>query len=123
MMSVPSNLRYTASHEWIDDTSPAAVGITAHATEQLGDLVYLSLPEVGDDVVAGEVFGEVESTKSVSELFAPASGKIAEVNDEAVDDPELVNADPYGAWLVKIEVTELGSLLTAAEYEALADQQ
>ena len=119
-MSVPANLRYTADHEWIDDASPAAVGITEHATEQLGELVYLSLPEVGEAVTAGQVFGEVESTKSVSELFAPASGTIAEVNTAAVDDPALVNADPYGTWLVKIDVTELGELLSAEEYEAIA---
>ncbi|GII98911.1 glycine cleavage system H protein [Sediminihabitans luteus] len=115
----PENLQYTNEHEWLDGSSPAVVGITANAAEALGDLVYLELPEVGTAVTAGEVFGEIESTKSVSELYSPVTGTVVEVNQAAVDSPETVGNDPYGdGWLVKVDVTEVGPVLTAAEYEA-----
>ncbi|SDR97124.1 glycine cleavage system protein GcvH [Paraoerskovia marina] len=120
MSNVPENLIYTAEHEWLDDGTPATVGITANAAEALGDIVYVELPEVGTAVTAGEVFGEVESTKSVSELYSPVTGTVAEVNDSVVDAPETVGSDPYGAgWLVKITVTETGPTLTPAQYTEL----
>ena len=115
----PSHLQYTAEHEWIDGSEPAVVGITSTAAEALGDIVYLELPEVGTEVTAGSVVGEVESTKSVSELFSPVTGTVTEVNQAAVDEPSVVNSDPYGAgWLFRVDVTSTGALLTAAEYAA-----
>jgi len=118
--NLPADLKYTAEHEWLREGSPATVGITDVAAQALGDIVYLELPEVGAAVAAGAVVGEIESTKSVSELFSPVSGTVAEVNTAAVDDPSLVNADPYGdGWLFRIEVTGTGDLLDADAYAAL----
>ena len=117
----PAELKYTAEHEWLREGDPATVGITAVAADALGDVVYLELPAVGDEVVAGAVVGEIQFTKSVSELYSPASGTIVEVNQSAVDDPAVVNADPYGAgWLFKLTVSTTGSLLDAEEYAALS---
>lgn len=117
----PADRQYTAEHEWLAAGSPATVGITDVAADALGDIVYLELPAVGDEVAAGAVIGEIESTKSVSELFSPVSGTVVEVNQAAVDDPAVVNADPYGAgWLLRVDVTATGQLLSAAEYAALA---
>ena len=119
MADFPENLKYTTEHEWLDGSTPAVIGVTDVAAEALGDVVYLELPEVGATVEAGAVVGEIESTKSVSELYTPVSGTIIEVNTDAVDDPEIVNKDPYGkGWLFKVEVTGTGELLTAAEYAA-----
>jgi glycine cleavage system H protein len=119
MSDVPENLQYTAEHEWIEGTGPATVGITKNAADALGDIVYLELPTVGSEIVAGAVVGEVESTKSVSELFSPVSGTVVEVNQAAVDEPSVVNSDPYGAgWLFRVEVTSTGALLSAEEYAA-----
>jgi len=118
---LPGDLKYTLEHEWLSDGSPATVGITSVAAEALGDVVYLELPAVGETVTAGTVIGEIESTKSVSELFSPVTGTVVEVNTAAVDDPSVVNADPFGAgWLLKVDVTEAGPLLTAEEYAAHA---
>ncbi|MEG3614002.1 glycine cleavage system protein GcvH [Isoptericola haloaureus] len=117
MADYPSNLRYSVEHEWIDDATPATVGVTSYAVEALGDVVYLELPEVGAEIEAGTVVGEIESTKSVSELYSPVSGTVVEVNDTAVDDPALVNSEPFGAgWLFKVEVSGEGQLLSAEEY-------
>ena len=117
MADYPSNLRYSVEHEWIDDGTPATVGVTSYAVEALGDVVYLELPEVGAEIEAGSVVGEIESTKSVSELYTPVSGKVVEVNETAVDDPALVNSEPFGAgWLFKVEVSGEGQLLSAEEY-------
>ncbi|MER1995257.1 MAG: glycine cleavage system protein GcvH [Arthrobacter sp.] len=117
MSKVIEGLRYSAEHEWVDSSSPVKVGISAVAADALGDVVYVDLPAVGDTVTAGETCGEVESTKSVSDLYAPVSGTIVEVNQEAVDNPAILNEDPYGAgWLFTVEVTEEGELLSAAEY-------
>ena len=119
MADFPENLKYTTEHEWLDGSTPAVIGVTDVAADALGDVVYLELPEVGATVEAGAVVGEIESTKSVSELYSPVSGTISEVNTEAVDNPEIVNQDPYGkGWLFKVEVTGTGELLTAAEYAA-----
>jgi glycine cleavage system H protein len=117
--SFPEHLQYTVEHEWLIEGSPATVGITETAAEALGELVYVELPAVGDEVTAGAVCGEVESTKSVSELFSPVSGTVVEVNQAVIDDPALVGSDPYGAgWLMRVDVASTGPLLTAAEYRA-----
>jgi glycine cleavage system H protein len=116
-MTQPSDLKYTAEHEWIDVANDiATIGITAYAADQLGDVVYVQLPNVGDMVTSGAVVGEIESTKSVGELFAPVSGEVTEVNDDVVASPELVNSDPFGAWLIKVRFDQLPGLLTADEY-------
>ncbi|MCL3860923.1 glycine cleavage system protein GcvH [Actinotalea sp. K2] len=120
MSAVPSELKYTAEHEWLTDSEPATVGITANAADALGDVVYLELPAVGDAVTAGQVCGEIESTKSVSEIYSPVSGTVTEINGGAVDDPSLVNSDPYGeGWLFRVDVTSAGPLLSAQEYSDL----
>jgi glycine cleavage system H protein len=115
------DLQYTAEHEWVDAADGVAtVGITVYASERLGDVVYVDLPSVGDDVQAGAVIGEIESTKSVAELFSPVSGTVLEVNAAVVGSPELVNADPLGdGWLLKVGYTELPGLLTLTDYQAL----
>ena len=119
MSTFPDNLQYTAEHEWLEAGDPVTFGITDTASEALGDIVYLELPVVGTEIVAGTVCGEIESTKSVSELYSPVSGTVVQVNQAAIDDPALVNSDPYGdGWLVRATVTATGALLTAAEYEA-----
>ena len=117
MTELPTHLHYTVEHEWLDDGAPATVGITGIAADALGDIVYLELPAVGEEIIAGAVVGEIESTKSVSELYSPVSGTVVEINQGAVDDPSVVNSDPYGAgWLLKVDVASTGPLLTAAEY-------
>ncbi|GAA2173905.1 glycine cleavage system protein GcvH [Arthrobacter parietis] len=121
MSKVIADLKYSAEHEWIagDGSGPVSIGITAVATDALGDIVYVDLPEVGDTVTAGETCGEVESTKSVSDLYAPVSGEVTETNADVVDNPELINSDPYGnGWLFKVSVTEEGPLMSAEEYAA-----
>ncbi len=124
MSTIPSHLRYSAEHEWVDESSPVKVGLSAVAVDALGDVVYLDLPEAGSTVTAGEVCGEVESTKSVSELFSPVSGTVTEVNAAVVDEPGLVNSDPYGdGWLFTVEVTEEGELLTAEQYAQAQEEQ
>lgn len=120
----PSNLRYTDKHEWTrDDGEVVVIGITHFAQDQLGDVVYVDLPSAGAEVTAGQAFGEVESTKSVSDLYAPISGTIAERNEELDERPELVNADPYGdGWMVAIRPSdraELDGLIDAEGYRSL----
>lgn len=116
-------LKYTAEHEWIAlDGDLATVGITDYAADKLGDVVYVDLPAEGSAVTAGAVCGEIESTKSVGELYAPLTGEVVEVNAAAVDDPSLVNSEPFGAgWLVKLRVdaADVEALLDRAAYEAL----
>ena len=116
-------LKYTDEHEWVALSGDVAtVGITDYAADKLGDVVFVDLPSVGSAVTAGDVCGEIESTKSVSELYSPVSGEVVEVNDAVVADPALVNADPYGAaWLFKVAVTEEGPLLSAEEYASQND--
>ena len=122
-MSLPENYSYSDDHEWIDTTADKAVGakvkvgITSVATDRLGEIVFADLPQVGDSVEAGEACGEVESTKSVSDLYSPVTGTVTAVNQEALDDCSIINGDPFTAgWLFEVEVTEVGPLLTAAEY-------
>jgi glycine cleavage system H protein len=124
MADNPKQLRYTKEHEWARrESSSVVVGITAHAQEALGDVVYVELPKIGDTVTAGKPFGVVESTKAVSELFAPVSGKVTKVNSALADEPSVINSDPYGAgWIVEIEPSDpaqLDALLDADGYGAL----
>ena len=123
MSTTPENLRYTKEHEWVEELSTGRVrmGITDFAQGALGDIVYIQLPKVGDLLTAGSVCGEVESTKSVSEIYAPVSGKVVAVNTELDKAPETLNSDPYGAgWIAEVELSGTPEdLLTAAEYEAL----
>ncbi len=116
-----TDVRYTKDHEWVTvDGDIATIGITTYAAEKLGDVVYVDLPTAGTSVTAGRVVGEIESTKSVGELFAPVDGDVAERNDAVVADPSLVNADPMGSgWLIRVRFAELPELLSAAEYEEL----
>jgi glycine cleavage system H protein len=119
-MSNPKHLRYSKEHEWLSapEDGVATVGITSHAADALGDVVYVQLPEVGATVTAGEPCGELESTKSVSDLYAPVSGEVTEANQDVVDDPALVNSAPFeGGWLFKVRVSEEpADLLSADEY-------
>ncbi len=119
-MNYPNDLQYSKSHEWLKtEDGIAVVGISDFAQDALGDVVFINLPAVGDEVVAGESFGDVESVKAVSDLISPVSGVVCEVNEELEDSPELLNEDPYGAWIIKVEnVTDTESLLDAAAYEA-----
>ncbi|HEU0205582.1 MAG TPA: glycine cleavage system protein GcvH [Pseudolysinimonas sp.] len=121
MTQPTADLKYTADHEWVAvDGDIATVGITAYAAEKLGDVVYVDLPKVGSTVTGGTVVGEIESTKSVGELFAPVAGEVVEINQAIIDQPDLVNADPFGgAWMIKVRFTDLPPLLTAAEYAAI----
>jgi glycine cleavage system H protein len=122
----PSHLRYTQQHEWTrDDGEVVSVGITHYAQDQLGDVVYVDLPAADTEVVQGQVFGEVESTKSVSDLYAPVSGIVVETNDALVERPELVNQDPYGdGWMVRIRpnaADQLDGLMDASAYQAFVE--
>jgi glycine cleavage system H protein len=123
-MTEPRDLKYTKEHEWVDAAGDiATVGITAYAADKLGDVVFVDLPTVGSTVAEGRVVGEIESTKSVGELFAPVNGTVLEINDAVVASPELVNTDPFGAgWLIKVTFTELPGLLSFDEYSALVGQ-
>ncbi|MDR0960462.1 MAG: glycine cleavage system protein GcvH [Propionibacteriaceae bacterium] len=121
-MSIPDDLLYTNEHEWVKlSGSTARVGITDFATDSLGEVVFVTLPEVGADVKAGESCGEIESTKSVSDLFAPVTGAVTALNQAVIDAPETVNSDPYGdGWLMEIEVSEDNpDLLESDAYAAL----
>ncbi|WP_306366916.1 glycine cleavage system protein GcvH [Nocardiopsis sp. CC223A] len=122
-MSVPTELGYTAEHEWVSiEDGVATVGITAFAAESLGDIVYVEAPAAGTAVSAGETCGEVESTKSVSDIYSPVDGEVVEVNADLEGEPESINSDPYGAWLFKVRLAgEPGELLSAEEYTKLTE--
>ena len=123
MSSTPENLQYTKEHEWVlADANTYMMGITDYAQSALGDIVYVQLPKIGESVTAGTVCGEVESTKSVSEIFAPVTGVVSAINESLSSAPELINSDPYGAgWLIKIDITTPPTeLLTAGEYAAIS---
>lgn len=122
-MAYPANLKYTKDHEWIQLAGETGkVGITDYAQQQLGDVVYMELPEVGAKLKQGQSFGTIESVKAVSELYSPVSGEVVEVNAALKDKPETVNKDPHGSWMIAIKLTnagEAGALLDAAQYQAL----
>ena len=124
-MSVPEELQYTRSHEWVRrEGETATVGITDHAQDELGDVVFVELPEVGAAFDAGDSFGAVESVKAVSDLYAPVGGEVVEVNSALEDAPEKVNEDPYGdGWILKLRASGEGDLLTAQEYEKLLEDE
>lgn len=126
-MELPEDLKYTREHEWVSiDGSVATIGITDHAQEQLGDVVFVELPSIGDRVEKADAFGVVESTKAVSDVYAPLSGEVTEVNDDLPDNPELINEDPYGdGWMVKITLgdkADLEDLMTADEYRKFIEE-
>jgi len=126
-MSYPTDRKYTREHEWIRVNGPSAtVGITDYAQDSLGDIVFVEVPKVGAELAVGKTFGTVESVKAVSDLFAPASGTVTEVNGELVTSPEKVNQDPHGSWMVKLTLKdpgELDALLSAADYEQFVAEE
>lgn len=126
-MSYPTDYKYTKEHEWIKaDGSNALVGITSHAQESLGDIVFVELPKPGAEITSGKTFGSVESVKAVSDLYAPVSGTVTEVNGELATAPEKINQDAHSAWMIKITLkdpAELNSLLSAADYEKFVAEE
>jgi glycine cleavage system H protein len=120
-MGYPTDRKYTKEHEWIKpDGGSATVGITDHAQQALGDIVFVELPKVGADVAAGKTFGSVESVKAVSDLFAPASGKVTAINEELTTASEKINSDAHGSWMIKVTLanpSELNNLMSAADYD------
>ncbi len=124
-MAVPEELQYTKTHEWVrreDDV--ATVGITEHAQDELGDVVFIELPEKGASFGAGDAFGTVESVKAVSDLYAPVDGEVVEVNEALNDAPEKINEEPYGdGWIIRLRVSEEGDLLSAEEYEKVLEEE
>ena len=126
-MPYPTNLRYTREHEWIAvDGAIGSIGITDYAQNSLGDIVYVDAPKVGDQVTANKPFGSVESVKAVSDLFSPVTGKVTEVNEALKTEPDKINADPHGTWIIKVELAnpaEVSGLLDAAAYEAFIAEE
>lgn len=127
-MEFPNDLKYTTEHEWVRvEGKIATIGITDYAQDQLGDIVFVELPEEGEQVVGGDTFGVVESTKSVSDLYSPVSGRVVESNDPLLESPEILNEDPYGeGWMIKVEIKdskELAKLLSAEAYQNLLKEQ
>ena len=124
-MNYPKELSYSKTHEWIrNEDGIYVVGITDYAQHALGDVVFVNLPQEGDEVTAGESFGDVESVKAVSDVMSPVTGTICAVNEELADAPELLNNDPYGAWIIKVQdVSDTEELLDAASYEAFCAQE
>ena len=124
-MNIPEELKYTKSHEWAkEEDGFFYVGLTDFAQEELSDLVFVNLPEVGDEVEAGESFADVESVKAASDVYSPVTGSVAEINEELLDAPEKINEDPYCAWLIKVEnVTDTVELLDCAAYEKLLEEE
>lgn len=119
-MNIPNELQYTKSHEWVKllDDGSALVGLDDYAQEQLGDLVFVNLPEAGDEVTAGEAFGDVESVKAVSDIYCPVSGTVAEINEELLDAPEAINQAPYDAWMIRVEsISDREELMDADSYQ------
>lgn len=123
-MAVPQDLQYTKSHEWVRiEDGVATIGITDHAQDELGDVVFVELPETGATFEAGDSFGAVESVKAVSDLYAPVGGEVVEANGSLEDSPEKINEDPYGeGWIARIQVSDEGDLLSASDYEKLLEE-
>ena len=124
-MSIPDDLQYTRSHEWVRaEDGTVTIGITDHAQEELGDVVFVELPDVGDTIGAGDSFGTVESVKAVSDLYTPVGGEVVEVNSSLEDAPEKINDDPYGeGWIVKLSTSEEADLLSPEEYEKVVEEE
>lgn len=124
-MSVPEELQYTRSHEWVrTEGDTATIGITDHAQDELGDVVFIELPEEGASFGAGDAFGTIESVKAVSDLYSPVGGEVVEVNEALNDAPEKVNEDPYGeGWFIRLRVSGEGNLLSAEEYEKVLEEE
>ena len=124
-MELRADLMYSKSHEWVkEDGDVVTIGLTDYAQSELGDLVFVNLPEEGDQITVGEAFSDVESVKAVSDVYAPVSGTVCEINEELLDAPEMINEAPYDAWFVKVsDVTEKEELLTAEEYEAFVESE
>ena len=124
-MAVPQDLQYTKSHEWVRiEDGTATIGITDHAQEELGDVVFVELPEAGATIEAGDSFGTVESVKAVSDLYSPVGGEVVEVNSSLEDAPEKINDDPYGeGWIVKLSTSEEADLLSPEEYEKVVEEE
>ena len=125
MSVIPAELSYTTTHEWVSiEGDTYTIGLTDYAQNALGDLVFVNLPQEGDEVVNGEAFADVESVKAVSDVYSPVTGTVVQVNEELLDAPEAINEDPYDAWLVRVEeVSEVGDLLDADAYEAHCEQE
>ena len=124
-MAVPQDLQYTRSHEWVRvEEGVATIGITEHAQDELGDVVFVELPEQGATLAAGDSFGAVESVKAVSDLYAPVGGEVIETNGSLEDNPEKINEDPYGeGWILKLQISAEADLLSAADYEKLLEEE
>ncbi len=124
-MNLPQELQYTRSHEWVRrEGDVATIGITDHAQDELGDVVFVELPEVGATLEAGNTFGTVESVKAVSDIYAPVGGEVVEVNGSLEESPEKVNEDPYGeGWMIKVRISSEGELLSAADYEKVVEEE
>ena len=124
-MPVPGDLQYTKSHEWVRvEDGVATIGITDHAQDELGDVVFVELPETGATLAPGDSFGAVESVKAVSDLYSPVGGEVVEVNEALNDQPEKINEDPYGeGWIVKLSVSGEGDLLAASDYEQFLEEE
>lgn len=126
-MSYPQEFRYTKEHEWVKvEGDTGTIGITDHAQESLGDIVFVELPKAGAEITAGKSFGTVESVKAVSELFAPVSGTVTEANGALADSPEKINADAHGSWMIKVKLkdtAEAGRLMSAADYEKFVAEE
>ena len=123
-MNFPKELKYSKTHEWVKmiDETTALVGLTDYAQSELGDLVFINLPEEDDEISVEETFADVESVKAVSDVLSPLAGTVAEINEELMDEPQKINTDPYEAWLVKVsDVSELGDLMDAEAYEAFVE--
>lgn len=125
-MNFPKELKYSKSHEWVkyEDDNTVLVGLTDYAQNELGDLVFVNLPEEGEEVAAGEVFGDVESVKAVSDVFSPVTGEVTAINEDLLDAPESINEDPYGAWFIRVgNVSDTEELMDADAYEAFTKEE
>ena len=125
-MAAPTNLKYSKTHEWVDfrDDGTALAGLADYAQNALGDLVFLDVPDEGDSVTCGEAYAEIESVKAVSSIYSQVSGTIIEVNEEVADDPQKINEDPYGSWIIKIgDISEKGDLIEAGEYDKFCEEE
>lgn len=125
MSNIQENLKYSKTHEWVNDEADLfVIGLSDFAQNELGDIVFINLPAEGDSVTAGEAFADVESVKAVSDVYSPVSGVVAEINEELIDNPALVNEAPYDAWLIKVsDVEETDELMDADEYEAFCESE